>query len=147
VLLGAQGERRVAAGDFFDQPLMTTIAAGELITEVRVPAGQAPAGCAVVEFARRHADFAIAGAAVARWGNGGGRAAIALFGVGPAPVRARAAEGLLTGSESNSASEVAAAAAAELSPSGDIHGSAEYRRRLAAVCVERALAAAWEQTP
>jgi CO/xanthine dehydrogenase FAD-binding subunit len=142
VLRGAQGERRVAAADFFDQPLMTTIAPGELITEIRVPAGQRPTGQAVIEFARRHADFAVAGAAVSLWSNGTQRAAIALFGVGPTAIRAGAAERLLSESSGAPAAEVRAAAVSELSPSGDIHGSAEYRRRLAGVCVERALARA-----
>ena len=144
VLRGAQGERRVAAEDFFDRPLMTTIAPGELITEIRVPAGTPPAGQAVVEIARRNADFAVAGAAVSLWANGDQRAAIALFGVGPAPVRAQAAERLLGDSAGAPASEVSAAAVSELTPSGDIHGSSEYRRRLAGVCVERALTRARE---
>ncbi len=144
VLQGQSGERRVPANEFFDQPLMTTIALGELITEVRVPAAQQPAGQAVQEFSRRHADFAVAGAAVALWANGDRRAAIALFGVGPTPVRAPAAERLLNGTDSASASEISAAVASELSPSGDIHGSGEYRRRVAGVCVEQALTRARE---
>lgn len=144
VLHGPEGERRVAAGEFFDQPLMTTIAPGELITEIRVPAAQRTAGHAVTEFSRRHADFAVAGAAVALWGDGVQRAAIALFGVGPAPVRAQTAERLLSETSSVSPSEISAAVVSELSPSGDIHGTAEYRRRVAGVCVERALTRARE---
>lgn len=143
-LRGESGERRVPVNAFFDQPLMTTIAPGELITEIRVPAAQRPAGQAVSEFSRRHADFAVAGAAVALWGDGDQRASIALFGVGPTPVRAQAAERLMSGTASASASEVSAAVVSELSPSGDIHGSADYRRRVAGVCVERALALARE---
>jgi aerobic carbon-monoxide dehydrogenase medium subunit len=144
VLRRVQGERRVSAEDFFDRPLMTTIAPGELITEVRVPAAPTPAGQAVVEIARRNADFAVAGAAVSLWANGDQRAAVALFGVGPAPIRAEAAERLLSETASAPASEVRAAAVSELKPSGDIHGSSEYRRRLAGVCVERALVRARE---
>lgn len=141
-LRSERGERRVPAEEFFDRPLTTTIAPGELITEVRVPAGRRPAGQAVVEIARRHADFAVAGAAVALWSNGDARAAIALFGVAPAPVRAASAERLLVGGNGVSPSEVSAAATDELSPSGDIHGSPQYRLRVAGVCVARAIARA-----
>jgi carbon-monoxide dehydrogenase medium subunit len=143
VLRGELSERRVPAGEFFEGPLMTTLVPGEMITEVRVPA-RSPAGGAVVEITRRVADFAIAGAAVSLWEDGAQPAAIALFGVGPIPVRAEAAERLLSDSSGAPASEVGAAAMSELSPSGDIHGSAEYRRRVAGVCVERALARARE---
>jgi carbon-monoxide dehydrogenase medium subunit len=41
--------------------------------------------------------------------------------------------------------EAAAAATAPLSPSSDLHASAEYRRHLAAVLVRRALAQAAER--
>lgn len=144
VLRGSRGERRLAAADFFAGPLMTKIAPGELITEIRVPAAPAPVGQALVEITRRHADFAVAGAAVSLWGNGDRRAAIALFGVGPAPIRAHAAERLLADHGGTPASEVGAAAISELAPPTDVHGSADYRRRVARVCVERALTRAGE---
>src|SRR5689334_17337724 len=89
VVLGPGGERRVAAREFFTGPLMTAKQTGELVTEVRVPAraSDADGGHALVEFSRRHADFAVAGAAVSG-------AAIALFGVADTPVRATGAEDL-----------------------------------------------------
>jgi aerobic carbon-monoxide dehydrogenase medium subunit len=138
VIRGELGERRVPASELFEGPLTTAVAPGEMITEVRVPA-RSPAGGAVVEISRRVADFAIAGAAVSLWADGAQPAAIALFGVGPIPVRAQAAERLLSESYGAPTSEVGAAAMSELSPSGDIHGSAEYRLSVAGVCVERAL--------
>ena len=134
----------MAAADFFAGPLTTTAAPGELIVEIRVPAAPAPVGQAVVEIARRHADFAVAGAAVSLWGNGDRRAAIALFGVGPAPIRADAAERLLAESPGAPVAEVADAAISELAPPSDVHGSADYRRRVARACVQRALARAGE---
>ena len=136
VLRGPDGERRVAAGEFFTGALMTARRPGELVTEVRVPAaGDDGDGHAIVEFSRRHADFAVAGAAV----SGG---AIALFGVADTPVRATEAERLLAADGGASAGDVAAAATDGLQPNEDVHGGAAYRRRVARACVERALARA-----
>jgi CO/xanthine dehydrogenase FAD-binding subunit len=136
VLRGPDGERRVAAGEFFTGALMTAKRPGELVTEIRVPAAAGGGdGHAVVEFSRRHADFAVAGAAV----SGG---AIALFGVADTPVRATEAERLLAGDAGASAGDVAAAATDGLTPNEDVHGGGAYRRRVARACVERALARA-----
>jgi CO/xanthine dehydrogenase FAD-binding subunit len=133
VLQGASGERRVSAADFFSGPLMTARAPGELVTEIRVPAANGDgADHALVEFSRRHADFAVAGAAVAD-------GAIALFGVADTPVRAARAEELLSGDPDAPAADVAAAATDDLRPVSDVHGGSEYRRRVARACTERAL--------
>jgi carbon-monoxide dehydrogenase medium subunit len=133
VIRGGSGERRVAAADFFTGPLMTAKAAGELVTEVRVPAADGNGGGhALVEFSRRHADFAVAGAAVA-----GG--AIALFGVADTPVRASRAEQVLAGDGGAAPGDVAGAAVEGLQPVSDVHGGPAYRRRVARACVERAL--------
>src|SRR4051794_15467125 len=134
VILGPSGERRVAAADFFTGPLMTAKAPGELVTEVRVPAANGNGGGhALVEFSRRHADFAVAGAAV----SGG---AIALFGVADTPVRASDAEATLAGGGDPGA--IAEAATSGLTPHEDLHGGRDYRRRVARACVERAIARA-----
>src|SRR3954471_7770404 len=122
VLLGPGGERRVPAREFFTGPLMTAKETGELATEVRVPvANGADTGHALVEFSRRHADFAVAGAAVS--GD-----AIALFGVADTPVRAARAEELLAGDGAAAAEDVAAAATDDLQPAADVHGGSAYRR-------------------
>jgi carbon-monoxide dehydrogenase medium subunit len=133
VLSGPGGARRVPAREFFTGPLMTAKETGELVTEVRVPASDGDGGGhALVEFSRRHADFAVAGAAVA--GD-----AIALFGVADTPIRAVAAERLLAAGQSADAADVAAAAIDGLRPGDDVHGGADYRRRVARACVERAV--------
>jgi carbon-monoxide dehydrogenase medium subunit len=132
VLTGPNGERRVPAREFFTGPLMTAKQTGELVTEVRVPANGNGDGHALVEFSRRHADFAVAGAAVA--GD-----AIALFGVSDTPVRAASAERLLAEDESATMGDVAVAATDGLRPNDDVHGGSDYRRRVARACVERAL--------
>jgi len=135
VVLGPGGERRIAAREFFTGPLMTAKQTGELVTEVRVPAhtGDGDGGHALVEFSRRHADFAVAGAAVS--GD-----AIALFGVADTPVRATGAEDLAR--QRAGAADIAAAATEGLRPNEDVHGGSAYRRRVARACVERAVSRA-----
>jgi carbon-monoxide dehydrogenase medium subunit len=106
----------------------------------------------VSEAARRSGDFAIAGAVVGvQLGEDGriSRAAIALFGVAPTPVRASAAEGSLIGRLATDLTAVALAEAGRsavegIDPPTDLHGSSEYRRHLAGVMVARALAKAVE---
>jgi CO/xanthine dehydrogenase FAD-binding subunit len=131
VLRALGGERRVAAREFFTGPLMTARQTGELVTEVRVPVRSSDGGGhALVEFSRRHADFAVAGAAVS--GH-----AIALFGVADTPVRATGGEDLAR--QGAAAPDVAEAATRDLTPKDDVHGGSAYRRRVARACVERAM--------
>jgi carbon-monoxide dehydrogenase medium subunit len=142
-LQSAQGERRIPIADFLTGPFTTALRPGELVREVRATAWSPSAGHAFVEYSRRHGDFAVAGAAtlLELGADGVQRAAIALCGVAPTPVRATAAEGLLVGATGTKEEiEAAAAKAVEgLEPSSDLHGSAEYRRRVARACVGRAL--------
>ncbi len=131
-----QARRTVAADQFFVGPLSTAIAPGELLVEVRVPSLPRRTGGAFVEMARRAGDFALVGVAALITLDGSGRcerARIALCGVGPTPVRARAAEDALVGGVPSGAAldEAAGRAAAATSPPSDVHGSADFRRKLA----------------
>ena len=142
VVTGARESRIVAASDFFRGVFTTALGADELVTEVRFTA-PAPRS-AIREFARRQGDFAIvAASACVEIDDGVVRSArIALAGVGDAPVRAAEAEALLAGGSPTEATfaEAGRAAAAGLRPPSDIHGSSDYRKQLASVLVERALA-------
>jgi carbon-monoxide dehydrogenase medium subunit len=155
VLLGAElrvagprGERAIQAEDFFVTYLTAALDPEELVTEVRFPLLPAGTGWSFVEFARRHGDFALAGVGTTLTLAPGGECAearIVLFGVGPTPRRARAAEQALAGRVADErAFEEAARAAAEAAeePLYDIHASAEYRRHLARVLTRRALSEA-----
>ena len=138
------GRRQVSAHDFFQTYLTTDIAPTELLTEIRVPALPGPTGVAFTELARRHGDFAIVAAAAAVTLDAGGAVAaarVALGGVGPTPIRARAAEQALTGQRPTKAllAEAAATVPALTDPPDDIHASAEYRREMSAVFTRRAL--------
>jgi aerobic carbon-monoxide dehydrogenase medium subunit len=144
------GERLIAAADLYLAPLTTSLAGDEILAEARFTMPPAGAGWGFAEVARRHGDFALAGCAALLWRDGEGRVAgvrIAFFGVGSTPLRGGAGEGLLLGLEPTPARvrEAARAAAAALSPDGDLHATADYRRRVAGVLAERTLTAALER--
>jgi carbon-monoxide dehydrogenase medium subunit len=139
-----RGERVLSWRELFVSEFTTALKPDELLVSIEVPAQRPRTGTALVEFARRHGDFALGGAAVTVTVDGDGRctdAAIALLAAGPAPVRPAAAEKLMAGAVPGSASIKAAAQAAVegLEPTADIHGSTEYRIGLLRVMTERAL--------
>jgi len=143
----ARSTRTVPADGFFVGPLATALEPRELLTEIRVPALPRRTGGAFVEMARRAGDFALVGVAALVTLDGGGRcerARIALCGVGPTPIRARAAEDALIGQAPSVSAldEAAARAAAATSPPSDVHGSAEFRRKLARHFTREAIAEA-----
>lgn len=147
VARGPRGERRIAASDFFVGLLTTTLGPDEALVEVRVPALPAGAGWAFAELARRHGDFAIAGAAAALALDADGEIAwarLGLCGVGPGPVRPLEAERLLVGQRPGAELWQAAgrAAAEACDPASDLQATAEYRRAMAAEFTARALEAA-----
>ncbi|HEY2992873.1 MAG TPA: xanthine dehydrogenase family protein subunit M [Methylomirabilota bacterium] len=143
VVQGPRGRRTVKADGLFETYLTTTLAADELVVEVRLPAMPAGAGYAFEEFARRHGDFALVGIAamIVRAGGRCTAARLAAAGAGPVPVRLRAAEEILERDGLGEAAiEAAAARAAELvEPDSDVHASAEYRRHLTRVLTGRAI--------
>lgn len=142
-----RGSRNIGWKKFFLSEFTTTLAPDELVTAVEVPAQDAGIGAAFVEYARRHGDFALGGAAVTVKVSRDGRcekATIALLSAGPAPVRAEAAEQQLRGAKLDESSIRAASAEAVkgLRPTSDLHGSTEYRIGLLRTMTERALAKA-----
>lgn len=146
-VLGPGGERTLAASDFFVTYLTTALEPDEVLVEVRVPVLPPRTGWSFQEVSRRHGDFALAGAAVTLTlaGETCSSSRIVLFGVAPAPVRAVAAEAVITGERAgNGVFESAGRAAADAveEPLSDVHASAEYRRHLASVLARRAIAEA-----
>ena len=143
VARGPQGERRIPARDLFHAALTTSLAPLEIITEVRFPAMPAQAAYAVEEFARRKGDFAIAAVAVmlTRDGERCTKVRLATAGVGPASVRLRDAEAVLErdGLGETAIAEAADKAKAQVDPISDLNGSAEYRRHLTGVLMQRAV--------
>ena len=140
---GPDGSRTIPLDDFFQGPFTTALEPTEIITSVEVPDPGPRAGGTYLKLERKIGDFATVGVAVhLALSNGSvGSAGIALTGVGPANLRARAAEEALAGAELDdeairSAAELAAQAA---EPRSDLRGSSEYKRNIVRVFAERGL--------
>ncbi len=147
VVIGKAGERVIKAGDFFQGPLMTALAADEIIVEIRLPAWPAGRRWGFQEFSRRRGDFAMAAAAVFYDQDADGRARnahVGAIGVADRPLRLTVVERVLNGQMIDDATiaKADAAASAAVNPDDDIHASGAYRKALVGTMVERALKAA-----
>jgi carbon-monoxide dehydrogenase medium subunit len=146
VVRGPQGERVIPAVQWFEGYLTTSRRPDELLVEVRFPAAGRGTGVSFQEVARRHGDFAIVGLAASLVLSGGviSDARLALAGVSDVPVRASAAEDLLAGQRPSAElfDEAACRATDDIDPPADLHGSSDYRKKVAAAIVRRALRAA-----
>jgi carbon-monoxide dehydrogenase medium subunit len=142
----SRGTRTIHAADFFTGLWETSLESGEILTAVRFPVWGGRSGFAVEEFARRHGDFAIAGAAVAVELDNQDRVTrcgIGLLGLGSTPLRGSAAEAAVLG---RPVGDVDAEEIGELVIRGlddipaDLQGSASYRAKVGATMLARA----WE---
>jgi carbon-monoxide dehydrogenase medium subunit len=142
--LSSRGARSIPAADFFTGLWSTALEPDELLTGVRFPVWEGRCGFAVEEFARRHGDFAVAGAVMAVQLDGNdrvSRCAIGLIGLGSTPERPAATEAEVLGKAVGEidADEVGRSAVAGLtSVPSDLHGSDAYRSRVGAAMVARA---------
>jgi aerobic carbon-monoxide dehydrogenase medium subunit len=145
VLKGSAGEREVPAAEFFQGYYTTTASPDEMITELWFPRPDPSA--VLTEFAPRQGDFAVVAAAVSvDLDNSNCRSGrVVLGGVGPQPVQVDTAAlaGQPAGPDTWQA--MGEHAAGQIDPPGDTHGTSEYRRRLTATLVSRALAEAGER--
>jgi carbon-monoxide dehydrogenase medium subunit len=140
-LQGPNGTREVAAKDFFHGFFMTATEADEMITEIRFP--EPAQHAALTEFSQRKGDFAIV-AAAARLDLADDEvltSRIVLGGVAEKPFETQID---LAGQPATEQTWRAAgeAAAAQVNPPSDGHGSGAYRKKLTATLVARALAEA-----
>ena len=141
----ARGARAVAAGDFFLGPLETALEPDELAVAVRFRRFEAGTGTAFVERARRHGDYALAGAAAAVTVADGvvTRARLSLVSVTDVPDALDLTE-LFAGQEPGAVdwSDCADAVRGHAEPVTDIHATAGYREVLVVELARRALAQA-----
>jgi carbon-monoxide dehydrogenase medium subunit len=147
-IAGPDGERSVAAEDFFESPFTTAVRPGELLTRIRMPARAQGGGDAFLAMAAgKESQSVVHVAASLRVGETVEDARIALGCVGPRPVRASAVERALVGTQ---ADELDVRAAVQglgetLSPTSDVNASAGFKRHVAEVLVERVVLAAAER--
>jgi CO/xanthine dehydrogenase FAD-binding subunit len=140
-----RGTTAIKAGEFFLGPMATAIPQGALLTEIRFPAWpQNHVGTGFHEVNARHSDFAFVCAVAQVALDDAGRCtacAVGIGGLGEFPVRLDHAAKALVGTDLNdtTSAEAVAAAMADLDVWGDLHASADYRRRTGSVLARRAL--------
>jgi len=133
VAQGPNGTREIAASDFFQGFLTTSLAADELLTEIRVPK-MGGAGWSFQKFNRRAQDWAIVG--VAAWRNGT-ESGVGLVNMGSVPILATGVSSAIAAGAS--IEDAAAEAATGTDPTADLNASIEYRQHLARILTKRAL--------
>ena len=146
--VSTSGRREIAAAEFFAGVWETAMEPDEILVGLRFPVWSGRCGFGVEEFARRHGDFAIAGAVAAVELDDDDRvrrSGIGLLGMSATPRRAAAAEAAIAG---RPIGDITAEEIGELAMSGlddipaDLQGSADYRRRVGAAMAAQAWRAA-----
>jgi aerobic carbon-monoxide dehydrogenase medium subunit len=140
VVRGQRGERRIAAGDFFQGIFATALSAEELLVSVELPIARGQSAYFFHEFARRHGDYALAGVAAHAKMDGQvlSELRMAFFAVADRPILAKAAAGLVNVAVTPALiSEAAGAFGDELDPPEDQQASADLRRHLSKVLFRR----------
>jgi carbon-monoxide dehydrogenase medium subunit len=149
IALGPDGTRAIPIDDFFVGLFENSLAADEILTEIRIPTPGANSGGAYVKLERKVGDYAISAVAAQLTMSGEVCTAVrlALTNVSPIPMRAKNAEQALLGKVVTAEVLEAAgqAAAAECDPSPDLRGSVAYKRDLTRVLTKRAIRQAMER--
>ena len=173
VATGPDGARTIGVDEFFHGLFMTALDPGEILTEIRIPSPGEGSGGAYLKLERKVGDYAVAGVAVQLTLDEDGKvtqAGIGLTNLGFAPIRASAAEEVLTGahlmdrgglrgafrkvreaitstpSDDELITAAAQAAADATDPVADRRGSVEYKRNMARVLTTRAIHKALART-
>jgi carbon-monoxide dehydrogenase medium subunit len=148
-VIGPNGPRTIPIDQFFEGMLATSLAEGEIITSVDLPAQAAGTGSNYAKFANPASGYAMVGVAARVTLNGGAaqNVRVALTGASDHAIRLEQIERALEG-QALTAESIAAAceqAGAGLDLMGDIHASAEYRGAMVKVYARRALTKALER--
>jgi len=146
IAASAKGDRMIKATDFFVEMLTTSLEPGEVLREIRIPAGKSKPAQAYLKVRHPASGFAVVGVAVNLSITGGKcqSAGIGITGVSPKAYRATKVESALSGNalDAKTLTSAAAHAADGVDVNSDLYASAEYRKQLAAVYTRRALEAA-----
>lgn len=142
-LQGPDGEREVAARDFYQGAYFTALEPGEILTSVSMPVPPAGHGYAYEKLKRKIGDYATAAAAVLLTMKDGAVAtcSIGLTNLSETPLFAEEAAAAVIGTRLDDAAlkKAADAARAIMQPAGDGRGPVEYRTHVGGIMVERAL--------
>ncbi len=143
IMRGPQGERRIAAEDFFVGIYETALSADELLTAIEVPLPPPHSAHYFCEFARRHGDYAIVGLAAQAVVNNQRFTYFrpVLFGVGDKAVRIEVPALLNTEVTREALREALQALGQALDPPEDQQASRAMRLHLAKVLLARCVAA------
>ncbi len=146
VIATTQGPTSMPSDDFFIGPMLTSISPGECISAIRFPVwSHRRIGVGFLEISARKSDFAFVAAAAQVALDDGGRCleiVLGVGGVGDRPLRLDVSSLVGTTLDAASVTEAVDAATLDLETMTDLHASAAYRRRVAAVLCKRALEAA-----
>ena len=142
---GPNGSRSIAASDFFQDLMTTSLEDNEVITSVELPARQSGQVMGYAKLKHPASRYAvISAAAVLTVADGACTgASVAVGGITPAPFRASSVEAALQGGAlaEDALAEAASAVSGDIGDDvlDDVFASADYRSAMAAVFVKRAL--------
>jgi len=150
-LRSVNGERRIAAADFFLDAHKTALRPNELLTEITIPIGSSTASFAYEKLKFSDGCYCIASAASTVELNPDGSCRLVrltLGGVSATPIRVSQVEADVRGSQVSDEllGRVSATAQESVSdPISDVHADGEYRRAMAGVVARRALTKAFQR--
>ncbi|PID15001.1 MULTISPECIES: xanthine dehydrogenase family protein subunit M [unclassified Sporosarcina] len=150
VVASLEGEDVLSPEEFFLTYMLTSMQPDQVIKEIRFPIMSKKSAFSFVEVARTHGDFALAEAAVILETDETEtviKAQIAVGGVNPTPTVLEEVEDHIMGKKLTDEllTEVRRMTEGNVDPESDLHGTAEYRRELVGVLVQRALKTAGER--
>lgn len=140
-ILGANGRRSAASGDFFVDLLSTDLAEDEIVTSIRLPIPSASHGSTYLKYEHPASGYAVCGAAALVDGD---RVTLCFNGIATKPVNATAVSDALAGSALDDAAidQAVEQHLAVEDPLTDIFASGDFRVTLAKTYGKRALKAA-----
>ena len=146
-LVGADGERSVAARDFYEAAYMTAREDEEVLTSISIPVPQG--GYAYEKQKRKIGDYATAAAAVqiVKSGDTCASASVAMTNLSDTPIYSAAAAAALTGTSVDTDAIKAAVSAMmeDIDPAEDNRGPIAFKKHVAGVILSRAIERAWSR--
>ena len=144
---GPDGEREIAAREFYEAAYMTAREDEEVLTAVTIPTPHG--GYAYEKQKRKIGDYATAAAAVQIVKEGGtcASASIAMTNLSDTPVFSEAAGAALvgTGVDANAIKTAVAAMIGDIDPTEDNRGPVAFKKHVAGIILTRAIERAWSR--